>query len=132
MAVQLRRPLIIMATKLSEIPKAWLDLVEPRIRRPSNSTCWLWEGGCDGDGEPVINYTNPETGKRNTRLVKRMVAEIFWLLKRGMEVIHHCGTTSCLNPSHFYISIKHHIQEDRPGMIKKRKARLQRYIEKGS
>lgn len=123
----LKRPLIILATHLKDIPKAWLDIVEHRITRPKDATCWLWNGACDKDGEPVVNYNNADTGKRNTRLVKRIIADLFWVMKRGMEVIHHCGTTKCLNPSHFYISSKHHSQEDRVKMVKVRQTRLSRY-----
>jgi hypothetical protein len=127
-----KRPLIEMDTKFENVPKTWLDIVEPRITRPKNSTCWIWGGACDKNGEPVVNYNNPDTGKRNTRLVKRIVADLFWAIRKGIEVIHHCGTMKCLNPAHFYLSSKHYRQEDRPGMIKVRQKRLQRYVEKGS
>lgn len=122
----MKRPLIIMETKLKDIPEAWLRYVEPRIKR--EGMCWLWQGATNDRGEPVIAYYNLKSHRRNTRLVKWIIAELFWVMKRGMEVIHHCGTTICLNPSHFYISSKHHTQEDREKMQKRKRILLDDYI----
>lgn len=103
-----RRPLLTLATPLKDIPKAWLDYIEPKIERVGE--CWLWRGAHDSEGEPVLNFFNAVTRHRNTRRVKRMVAEMFWVLLRRHDVIRQCGVLSCLNPSHLVPSITHWTQ----------------------
>lgn len=99
------RPLITLQTTLENIPRRWLELVEPKIKRVGE--CWLWQGACDSDGEPVVNYLNLETMKRNTRRVKRIVGELFWELKRHHDLLHTCGDLTCVNPSHLAPSTEH-------------------------
>lgn len=120
-----KRPLITLATKLGDIPVEWLRYVEPRLVRTGQ--CWLWEGACDGEGEPVLSYRNLETGKRNTRRLKQIIANIFWEMKSHYEVIHQCGNINCLNPAHFYISWTHHSQEDRQELIAAKRRNLNDY-----
>lgn len=117
-----RRPLLTLQTPLGKIPKEWLE-IEPKIARfPEKTTCWVWVGALDNDGHPVVSVRNPKTGKRNTMRVARIVANIFWFLKPHAEVVHVCGATNCLNPGHFYLSVKHWHQEDRPAMMRRRSA----------
>lgn len=123
-----RRLLLELTTKLADIPREWLRYIEPRIVRPKDSTCWLWDGACDADGEPVLNYKNLVTGKRNTRRLKVIIAEIFWEMKKHFDVIHECGTTNCLNPWHFYISVAHHSQEDRRSKIAAKQRSIKDYV----
>lgn len=120
-----RRPLLDLRTPLSLIPKTWSDLVEPQIVRPPNSSCWVWIGGVDGDGEPVLSMVIG--GKRSTRRVKRIVADLYWELKDHYDVVHECGTKNCLAPFHFYVSELHWSQEDRKHRIKRRGIRITRW-----
>ncbi len=121
-----RRPLIEMDTKLENIPREWLEFVEPRLQRPKDSTCWLWPGAKDREGEPVIHVT--VEGKRKTIRVKRLIAKIFWEMKQHFDVIHECGVINCLNPSHFYITAAHWSQEDRMGIVKQKQRSLRDYL----
>lgn len=111
------RPLFNMRSRLTDIPADWLRLVEPRIYRPQGTSCWLWDGGVDGKGEPVIHVASAK-GKRTMRRVKRIVAAMFWHFKPHNDIVHRCGTVNCLNPNHFYVSASHWTQEDRKAMIR--------------
>ena len=125
-----KRPLIDLTTKLADIPRIWLQMVEPRLTR--SGTCWLWDGATFADGEPLLNYTNVETGKRNTRRVKRIIADIFWEMKDHYDIVHACGNTNCLNPAHFYISVLHHSQEDRDRIIAEKSRNIRDYVNRNS
>lgn len=120
-----KRPLIELETALKNIPVQWLRYIEPRIVR--QGTCWLWQGACDDRGEPFLNFKNLGTGKRNTRRLKIIVAEMFWEMKRHYDVVHECGNMNCLNPAHFYISAAHYTQENREKMVKEKQTSIRRY-----
>lgn len=122
------RPFIQIDTKFNLIPRAWLMFVEPKIERPSDSTCWLWQGGCDQHGEPQINVWNAITGKRTTKRLKVLVAEMFWEDVTGHNIVHECGTVNCLNPAHFYISMLNYNAEDRTKMIATKRRNISDYI----
>lgn len=122
-----KRPLLDLKTPLRLIPKQWLDIIEPRILRPSDTSCWLWDGATDRDGEPIISVVNAGTGKRSTRRVKRIVAELYWDMRKDHDVIHECGTKNCLAPFHFYISPLHWTQENRAQLVKRRGDRISRW-----
>lgn len=108
-----RRPLIDLKTPLGDIPREWLASIEHRIKRSKDSECWLWTGCVDQDGEPILSFKNLETGARNTRRVKRVIAEIFWEILPRHDVVHQCGNLDCLNPAHFYVSMANWNQEVR-------------------
>lgn len=126
MIITQKRPLLRLTTALEDIPAAWLRWIEPRIVR--EGTCWHWQGATDTNGEPVLTIQNPETGKRGTHRVKRIVADMFWMMKKHYDVIHECGNLTCINPTHFYISAVHHAQEDRGARVKARSTSISRYI----
>jgi hypothetical protein len=95
-------PLIDLRTPLRLIPRFWLELIEPRIRR--DGSCWLWDGAVDLDGEPVITIKNLDRGGRTTRRLKRIIVTHFWELTDDITVLHSCKTQNCLNPQHFYVT----------------------------
>jgi hypothetical protein len=105
-----KRPLLTMATALGDVPEFWRQVIEPRIMRPADTSCWVWTGAHDSDGEPVVNFTNPETKLRNTRRLKRSVADMFWEIKRHYDIVHKCGNLSCLNPAHIGVTAQHWTQ----------------------
>jgi hypothetical protein len=119
-----KKPLLDMRTPLSLIPKTWLDLIEPHIVRPKDSSCWLWIGPIDRDGEPTLSFT--VNGKRSTRRVKRIVADLYWEID-DKDVVHECGVINCLAPFHFYVSDLHWTQEDRERRKKRRGKRIERW-----
>lgn len=123
------RPLFGMDSKLQDIPTYWLREIEPKIIR--KGMCWIWQGAHDKNGEPVMALLNPKTNKYNTRLVKRVVAALFWELKKFYDVVHLCGNLSCLNPAHFYVSRTHWSQEDREKMVKAKQKNIRDYEARG-
>jgi hypothetical protein len=118
------RPIITMATPLYLIPREWLITVEPRIKR-NEEGCWLWQGALDGYGCPTVAVTL-DTGKRSTARVSRIVARMFWDLRRHHDVVQKCGALNCLNPAHFYVTAAHHSQEDRKTLIENFKRNLRK------
>lgn len=121
-----KRALLTLSTPLGNVPKEWLQFIEPKIERPEGTTCWLWRGSCFPDGHAQIMVTNPETGKRNGRRVARVVAEMFWNLK-GEDVVHECGNLNCVNPNHFHVTGNHWTQENRTRKARARSKRIKRY-----
>ena len=119
------RPLLTLETKLQDVPRWWLQYVEPRIKRVG--LCWLWEGAHNSDGEPVIALKNLESGKYNTRMLKRIVAALFYELKQHYEIIHECGNLSCLNPGHLHVTALHWRQEDREKMVNDKAKNIRDY-----
>lgn len=104
-----KRNLLTLNTPLKDIPEAWLKYIEPKIVRDADDH-WLWQGQHLKDGEPGLSFFNVVTGHRNTRRVKRMIAEMFWTLLRRHDVVHQCGILSCLNPSHLAPQVSHWTQ----------------------
>lgn len=102
-------PLLTLETKLKDIPEGWLHWIEKHVRRQEDG-CWIWIGAHDTDGEPVLNFYNPVTGKRNTRRVKRMIGEMFWTIHRGIDMVHQCKVLSCINPGHLRPEVSHWTQ----------------------
>lgn len=109
------RPLFGIRSRLESIPKDWMKMIEPRIVRRADTSCWLWDGALDRDGEPVFHLTTPK-GTRTMRRVKRFVAAMFWKVEDHNDVVHTCGISNCLNPNHFYVSQAHWKQEDRKSL----------------
>jgi hypothetical protein len=122
------RPFITIDTPLRLIPRPWLHIIEPRITRPKDTTCWCWDGATDKYGEPILNFYDALTGARTTRRVKCVVADMFWDDVPGHEVVHECGTLNCVNPWHFYISMVKASQEDRAAMIRAKQRQIRRYV----
>ncbi len=118
MSVIKTRNLLNLQTPLSDIPRTWLTLIEPRIER--DGLCWLWNGALDATGRPIVAVRLP-SGKRSTARVTRIVAGMFYELKKHHEVVQKCGALNCLNPAHIYVSDLHYKQEDRGAMIKEHK-----------
>lgn len=126
--IEKNRPLFTEDSKLSAIPRWWLKYVEPRIKR--TGTCWHWQGAVDTNGEPVMKLLNPESGKYGTQLLKRVVAGLFYKIKKHYDVFHECGELTCLNPSHLYVSASHWSQEDREDMVNKKRKNIADYLAK--
>lgn len=102
MTYRSRLPLFYEFTPLQEVPKEWLQDIEPLIVRNQRDWpgCWIWQGPIDKDGRPVINFTDFLTKKRKQVRVARMVMKIFWEFEEYYNVRHSCGNLQCLNPHH--------------------------------
>ncbi len=118
------RPLIGLRSPLRVLPRTWLEMIEPKIRRPKDTPCWIWQGAINNDGEPVLMVRNPETGLRKSTLAKRLIAALFWDMKPYWEVIHACKVQNCLNPRHFLVTAKHWSHQDRNKVVNKMAQRI--------
>lgn len=124
------RPLIGLRTpfgRMIEDHHAWLRLIEPKIIRPQDSSCWFWDGALNNEGEPYINVRDPATGRLRPTTLKRLVAGWFWDLKPRWDVIHGCLNLNCLNPRHFYVTNLHWKQHNRPEIIRNMALRIRRW-----
>lgn len=127
-------PFIQFDTALSRVPRAWLQVIEPKIKRgvPPIPTCWLWADAigpldCDSNGEPRLRVEGVQV------LVKHFVAKLFWpnIKCTGKNplhfVFHHCGTKNCLNPNHFLVLFDHPSQVNLEQTIKDKRISLRRW-----
>lgn len=92
-------------TPLLKVPRFWAELIEPRILRSDKHNCWLWQGGVDNEGEPVVtirNLTSP--GGRTTRRLKTLIVEHYWDWVSGYRTFRTCANLNCLRPEHFYVN----------------------------
>lgn len=101
MAINKKRPLLNLATPLRDIPREWLQNIEPYVVR--EGTCWYWRGAFFPDGYGSIMAMNPKTGKRNGRRVVRVVAEMFYEGLQGQSVTLSCRRRACVNPAHIVV-----------------------------
>ena len=92
-----KRALINMHTQLENIPKEWLNHVEPNIMRGSFLPCWLWVGPICAKGYPRAYYDY------KSRNMRRMVAGIFYELPDDWYVDLACHNKQCLNPNHLRV-----------------------------
>jgi hypothetical protein len=122
------RPYFSLDTKLGNVPRDWLFFVEPKIIRPQESTCWLWQGGMDGYGEPILAYTDPVTKKRTAVRLKVVVMKLFWDGLKGHEIVHECGNLNCVNPHHLFVSTTSWRVKDRKRLISKKRTNIRGYI----
>lgn len=92
-----RRPLFNMITRLENIPKEWLNHIEPKIVRGPFLPCWVWTGALDRNGYPVMNVDGAMV------MVHRFVAKIFYIFPEEWFVTRSCNVQNCLNPNHIVI-----------------------------
>lgn len=90
-----------MRTPLGEIPKDWLVFVEPHIRRPSISECWLWCGAMSHKERCTMR--NPVTGA--PVMVRQFVMRLFFDYPENRFVKASCGNPTCVNPNHLFIVV---------------------------
>lgn len=119
------KPLLDLRTPLRLIPRFWLEVVEPRIRRVGS--CWLWEGALDFEGEPVVTIKNLESGTRTTRRIKRIIAEHYWDLQDEHNVVHSCNNRNCLAPAHFFVTLEKSGSKALKAEIKRLALRISRW-----
>jgi len=84
-----------MSTTFENIPKEWLNVIEPKVMRGAFLPCWIWTGALDKNGYPIIYL---DRGK--TIMAHRFVAKLFWRFPEDWYVSRSCGTQNCVNPNH--------------------------------
>jgi hypothetical protein len=103
MSIILRRPLLDMHTRLSEIPEDWLKYIEPKIMRGSFLPCWVWTGGMDKYGYPMVRHPM----LRASVMAHRYVASMFWEFPDHYFVTRTCHRINCLCPGHLVVQAEH-------------------------
>lgn len=106
MNITLIRHPIDINTRLCDIPKDWLSLIERRIERMG--THWLWTGGV---GHPR-NYPVLDVPGLGHVPARRFVMHMFYdFPDKGTFIVtgpkHVCAEELCLNPKHLIITTKH-------------------------
>jgi len=92
-----RRALINVRTSLENVPKEWLNQIEPKIFRGAFLPCWVWSGALDNNGYPIMNVDGRQMS------VAKMVAKIFYEFPEDWHVDRSCHNKSCLNPNHIRV-----------------------------
>ena len=88
------------AVKTGPKPKAPLARFVQFIR-PQENGCWLWVGGCYGNGYGSFGVGSLTEGTRRKVLAHRFAYEQWnGPLAPGLVVDHLCRTPQCVNPDH--------------------------------
>lgn len=81
---------------------ATLELVQSRCVEEGD--CWLWRGGINKNGVPVLTSWYPEAGRRRTVNVRRVVAGLLGLeMPAGLVVSCRCCNSLCVAPGHIVV-----------------------------
>jgi hypothetical protein len=72
-----------------------LDRILERTDLDPTTGCWVWRGGCDAKGYPVMSI-------RNTRV--RLHRAMYWWftapIRNRLVIDHLCRNHTCINPQH--------------------------------
>ncbi len=93
-----KRALINMHTRFENIPKEWLNQIEPFVVRGPFLPCWVWCGALDRNGYPIKNVDGVMV------MVHRYVAKIFYDFPDNWYVKRECNVQNCVNPNHLVIT----------------------------
>ena len=61
-------------------------------------SCWLWTGGCSGDGYGACRYNGKITGAHRVSYILNNGA-----IPPNIVVRHTCDTPKCVNPAHLQL-----------------------------
>ena len=92
-----RRPLFNLITRFENVPKEWLNHVEPFVVRGPFLPCWVWSGALDKNGYPIKNVDGKLV------MVHRFVAKMFYDFPEAWYVTRSCNVQNCINPGHLVI-----------------------------
>jgi len=95
------------ASAFDNIPREWLQLVEPHVVRGAFLPCWIWAGQIDSRGYPRLHYRDPATRKSGYIYVHRLVVTMFWDVPQRWYVKRTCHTLNCVNPHHMVPTLHH-------------------------
>jgi len=98
------------------------DRLMARIERIPESGCWIWLGCVD----TAKGYGFIGSGMEAPKVLKTHRAS--WLLFRGeipegLQVLHHCDVTCCVNPYHLFLgtnqdNVDDKVRKGRGGLAK--------------
>lgn len=95
-----KRPLFNLNTAFENVPKEWLNHIEPRVTRGPFLPCWVWHGSIDDNGYPRMRIDDNKVVK-----VHRWVAGLFWDFPDDYYVKQTCGCRNCVNPTHLKVTL---------------------------
>ena len=119
------RPVVTLQTPLGDVPEEWLRLIEPKISRynflksEDSVQCWIWTGTINenrhrsNSSYPVIWVWDGVENRDRRAKVQRFICQMFWdvaVFDKDWQVHQFCGTSNCVNPSHFKPVFSHQTQ----------------------
>lgn len=111
--VERRIPDFNLKTQFGNVPKEWLDEIEPHVQREIDG-CWNWTGAFTENGYPRMQYFDYERGGYFHIPAHVRVAQIFWNFERDKcRVRRSCNNRACVRPSHVRPTYYHHTQTDK-------------------
>lgn len=86
------------------MPKASTSSLKERFEQKAfpdpNTGCWLWGGSQQTDGYGNIFYSK----QKGVRLAHRVSYELYVKsIPKGLQVLHKCDVTFCVNPEHLFL-----------------------------
>ena len=75
-----------------------VDRIMARVEVNAETGCWVWQGGCNGDGYGQITDDSGTTQKVHRVMYEHSVASI----QHGMKICHSCDNPPCCNPAHLF------------------------------
>lgn len=90
-------------TPLRDIPRLWLQLIEPYIERDARyGACWVWHGPVRKANQRIYPIFKVN-GLCDTSVV-RFIANNIWDIDRTWFCYQSCGNLRCVNPYHIVVT----------------------------
>lgn len=87
---------------LPDLRPTVIERFNSKIIPEPNSGCWLWTASINEWGYGTFNVAGKNV------LAHRQSFELHrGPIPAGLQVLHHCDTPCCVNPSHFFLGTNH-------------------------
>ena len=88
--------------RIEEFVNARIERLQPDLTGLSASACWVWEGACCLDDEPVLGFWFE--GDFYVLLVYYVTLMLQGKANLGASYVRTCGNSCCVNPDHFRLA----------------------------